>query len=235
MKQFVGFPAKMDFTPLPNLFFSQLLPGIDDLAELKTTLHVFAAVYRKKGSPQFASFKELLGNVSLMESLRGLGKSPEEALRQALDAATRRGTVLHVELGDGENEDIYLINNDTSKQALAKIQSGEIKLGGLKVTAPEPAPAEPPPDIFTLYEQNIGMLTPMIAEELREAEKLYPPDWIHDAIKEAVALNKRNIRYITRILERWSEEGKTDGTHQRYPKTGPDKYVKGKYGHMVQR
>jgi DnaD/phage-associated family protein len=235
MKQFVGFPAKMDFTPLPNLFFSQLLPGINDLAELKATLHVFAAVYRKKGSPQFASFKELLGNVSLMESLRGMDNPPEEALRQALDAATRRGTVLHVELGDGENEDIYLINNDASRQALAKIQSGEIKLGGLKATTPEPVPAEPPPDIFTLYEQNIGMLTPMIAEELREAEKLYPLDWIHDAIKEAVALNKWNIRYITRILERWSTEGKTDGTHQRYPKTGPDKYVKGKYGHMVQR
>jgi len=235
MKQFAGFPAKMDFTPLPNLFFSQLLPGIDDLAELKTTLHVFAAVYRKKGSPQFASFKELLGNVSLMESLRGLGKSSEEALKQALVAAIRRGTVLHVELGDGENEDIYLINNDASKQALAKIQSGELKLGGLKATTPEPAPAEPPPDIFTLYEQNIGMLTPMIAEELREAEKLYPLDWIHDAIKEAVALNKRNIRYITRILERWSEEGKTDGTHRRYSKKDPDKYFKGKYGRLVQR
>lgn len=235
MKQFTGFPAKMDFTPLPNLFFSQLLPGIDDLAELKATLHVFVAVYRKKGSPQFVSFKELLGNVSLMESLRGMDNPPEEALKQALDAAIRRGTLLHVQLADGESEDIYLINNDANKPAIARIQSGELKLGGLKVTATEPAPAEPQPDIFTLYEQNIGMLTPMIAEELREAEKLYPPDWIHDAIKEAVALNKRNIRYITRILERWSTEGKTDGTHQRYPKTGPDKYVKGKYGHMVQR
>ena len=131
MKQFAGFPAKMDFTPLPNLFFSQLMPGIDDLAELKTTLHVFAAVYRKKGSPQFASFKELLGNVSLMESLRGLGKSPEEALKKALVAAIRRGTVLHVELGDGENEDIYIINNDASKQALDKIKSGDCAGGRL--------------------------------------------------------------------------------------------------------
>ncbi len=95
--------------------------------------------------------------------------------------------------------------------------------------------AEEQPDIFTLYEENIGMLTPLIADELREAEKLYPENWIKDAIKEAVSLNKRNIRYIVRILEHWLAEGKGDGTHRRYSKTDPDKYIKGKYGHMVQR
>ena len=79
------------------------------------------------------------------------------------------------------------------------------------------------------------MLTPMIAEELREAEKLYPEGWIRDAIKEAVSLNKRSIRYIVRILERWSAEGKSDGTYRRYSKTDPDKYIKGKYGHIVRR
>jgi DnaD/phage-associated family protein len=79
------------------------------------------------------------------------------------------------------------------------------------------------------------MLTPMIAEELREAEKLYPETWISDAIKEAVFRNKRNIRYIIKILERWSAEGKSDGTYRRdsAEKTGPDKYIKQKYGHMV--
>ena len=231
---FTGFPARIDFTPIPNLFFSQLLPGIDDLAELKTTLHVFAATYRKKGSPQFVSFKELLSNASLMEGVKCVGKAPEVVLKEALDKAAQRGTLLQVTLGDGDKEDIYLINNDANKKVLARVESGELKLSGLKAMAPEPAAAGPVPDIFTLYEQNIGMLTPMIAEELKEAEKIYPQDWLQDAIKEAVALNKRNIRYITRILERWSTEGKTDGTHPRHPETGPDKYLKGKYGRLVQ-
>ncbi|GAH84943.1 unnamed protein product, partial [marine sediment metagenome] len=31
MEQFRGFPAKMQFTPLPNLFFSSLLPQISDI------------------------------------------------------------------------------------------------------------------------------------------------------------------------------------------------------------
>lgn len=233
---FAGFPAKMDFTPIPNLFFSQLLSGIDDLAELKVTLHVFAVTYRKKGSPQFVSFKELLSNISLMEGLKCVGKTPEVVLKEALDRATQRGTLLQVTLGDGDKQDIYLINNDANKKVLAKVESGDLKLSGLKAMAPEPAVAGLVPDIFTLYEQNIGMLTPLIAEELKEAEKLYPQDWLHDAIKEAVALNKRNIRYITRILERWSTEGKkTDGTHPRRSQTGPDKYFEGKYGHLVRR
>jgi DNA replication protein len=71
---------------------------------------------------------------------------------------------------------------------------------------------------------------------LRDAEQRYPQGWIRDAINEAVALNKRSWRYIARILENWSTEGRSDGTHRGdTKKTGPDKYLKQKYGHMVQR
>jgi DNA replication protein len=91
-------------------------------------------------------------------------------------------------------------------------------------------------NIFALYEQNIGIITPMIAEELKDAERLYPPEWIEEAFKEAVALNKRSWRYIARILERWASEGKDSGEYKRDAKKGgPDKYVKGRYGHLVKR
>jgi DnaD/phage-associated family protein len=79
------------------------------------------------------------------------------------------------------------------------------------------------------------MLTPMIAEELAEAERLYPGDWIRDAVREAVSLNKRNWRYIARILENWSAEGRSDGTHKRDTKKSTDKYNGQKYGHLFQR
>ena len=96
---------------------------------------------------------------------------------------------------------------------------------------------EEKPSIFALYEQNIGLLTPMIAEELKEAEKLYPVSWIEEAFKEAVSLNKRNWRYIARILERWASEGKESGEFRRDSKEekGPSRYLKGKYGHLVRR
>ena len=237
MNKFQGFPARAEYTSIPNAFFGSLLPEIDDLAELKTTLHVIAALYRKKGYPRLVSFNELLGNAALMGSLKGVGEQPEEVLRRALEKAIGRGTLIHLALDkDGTTDNVYFLNDESGRQAAAKIDSGELKPGGLKAGRKPDVPSEEMPDIFTLYEQNIGMLTPMVADELREAEKLYPPDWLRDAIREAVLHNKRNIKYISKILENWSVEGRSDGTYQRNSQeTGPDKYFKGKYGHMVRR
>ncbi|MFC1987793.1 DnaD domain-containing protein [Chloroflexota bacterium] len=239
MKEFTGFPTKMQFTPIPNLFFSSLLSQISDIAEVKTTLHIFWSLYQKRGYPRFITYQELLGDTSLMSSLKGGEKPPDEVLGDALKMAVKRRTILHLVLViDGTSEDVYFINTESDRRVVAKIQNGELTLAGLKAggQAYPDVETEPQPDIFTIYEQNIGMLTPMIAEELREAEKLYPEAWIGDAIKEAVSLNKRSWRYIARILERWSAEGRSDGTYRRdFKKTDPDKYIKGKYGHMVKR
>jgi DNA replication protein len=237
MKEFQGFPARMEFTAIPNLFFSGLLPAIDDMAELKTTLHIIAQLYRKKGYPRYVSRAELLGDAVLMGGLGGGEESPEEALRRGLELAAGRGTLLHLTLDrDGAAEDVYLLNDETGRQAAAKIESGELRLAGVRAAASPPVAAAEPPDIFTLFEQNIGILTPMIAEQLRDAESSYPPDWLRDAIREAVNHGKRKWSYIAAILERWAVEGKTDGTHQRdIKKADPDRYIKGKYGHMVQR
>jgi len=84
-----------------------------------------------------------------------------------------------------------------------KIRSVQIR------TLEEPA-SEQPRDIYSLYERNIGMLTPILAEELQEAEHRYPPEWIQDAFREAVRANVRNWKYINGILKRWDREGKKD-------------------------
>jgi len=239
MKQFNGFPTKMQFTSIPNVFFSRLLPQINDIAELKTTLHIFWLLYPKKGYPRFTTYRELLNNKSLMSSLREGDKSPDEVLRKALEMAIERGTILHIVLDrDGAPEDVYFLNTESDRRVVAKIRNGELALAGLKAggQAYLDVETEELPDIFTLYEQNIGMLTPMIADELREAEKLYPETWIRDAVKEAVNHSKRKWSYISAILENWSSEGRSDGKYKRdSKKADPDKYIKGKYGHMVQR
>jgi len=239
MKEFSGFPARMQFTPIPNPFFSQILPQISDVAELKITLHVFWLLYSKRGYPRFTTYRELLGNKSLIDNLRECEKSASEMLHDALAMAVKRGTILHLVMErDGKQEDLYFLNTESDRQAVAKIQNGELALAGWKAGGqvyPD-VEAEQQPDFFTLYEQNIGLLTPIIADELREAEKLYPEAWIGDAIREAVKQGKRKWSYISAILERWATEGRGDGTYQRDPKkTDPDKYTKGKYGHMVRR
>jgi len=233
MTKFEGFPSggRVQYTAVPNAFFSGLLPQITDVTELKTILYVMASLYTKKGSPRYVAVSELLENSALMQGI----DNSEEKLRGALKLAVDHGALVSVTTeGEEKPQDIYFLNDEPNRHVVEKIKSGELKLAGLKAAKAIPVAAEPLPDIFTLYEQNIGILTPMISEELRDAESRYPAGWIHDAIKEAVLHNKRNIRYITKILENWSVEGRSDGTYQRDTKEkGPQKYFKGKYGHAV--
>ena len=234
MIEFKGFPARMQFTPVPNLVFSVLLPEISDISELKVLLHIFELIYLKKGSFRFLTHKELLNNASLRRNK----ELTEDQLLKTLDNLVSKGAILHLILKQTDRtEDVYFLNSEANRLVVAKIQNGEILLPDIKYDKTlQSSPAEPS-DIFTLYEQNIGMLTPIIADELKEAQKQYAETWIKEAIKEAASLNKRNWRYIARILEHWSSEGKNGGTYRRYIKKNadPDKYIRGKYGHMVQR
>ena len=237
MKPFQGFPARMDFTPIPNLFLSRLMPQISDIAELKTTLYIFMSLYSKKGYPRFVIFGELLSNTSLMQSLNQTGKPVVEVIKDALKSCVKRGILLHFTADiNGKTEDIYFLNTQSDKEVMERIKSGELNLPGFEPKTISNSQTEDLPDIFTLYEENIGMLTPIIADELKDAEKLYPEIWIRDAIKKAVSQNTRKWNYISAILERWSAEGRDDGAYRRdAEKEDPDKYIKGKYGHMVRR
>ncbi len=228
-KPFSGFPQKVSFTPIPNLFFSALLPQIDDIAELKLSLHIFWTLYQRRGYPRFITYRELITDRTLVRGVGGLGK-PEEVLRHALKQAVERGILLHV---SHEDDDLYFLNNEEGRRTKEKVESGEIPLGRV-IREPELG-VEEQPNIFSLYEENIGLITPIIAEELREAEKLYPASWIEAAFREAVSLNKRSLRYILRILERWAAEGKDSGELGRDHKKEETKYIKGRYGHLVKR
>jgi len=74
-------------------------------------------------------------------------------------------------------------------------------------------PAGHTESVYSVYEANIGPLTPMIADALDDAESEYPLPWILDAIQIAVERNARNWRYIEAILRRWQAEGKDSGKH----------------------
>jgi len=211
MQGFAGFPAgKLPVTPIPNLFFSDLLPLIDHLAELKVTLHLFWLIGRKTGALRYARLDELLKDDRL---LAGLGETPaaaEAALRDALERAVARGTLLHLTVQRaGVTEEWYMVNSANGREVVEKLRSGELDV--LADSAEDVQLQVERPTIFVLYEQNIGLLTPMIANELRDAERHYPAEWIADAFREAVAMNKRNWKYVRAILERWRVQGKDTG------------------------
>ncbi len=235
MKSFSGFPAgKVHFTPLPNLFFSKLLPAIDDLAELKVTLHIFWLLHQKKGYPRYVSRRELEADGVLLGGLKGTGQEPEERLEQALERAVARGTLLHVTAQQGdERNDWYFMNTDVGRRTVDKICHGELKLDAV-VTPSEVRLEVERPNIFVLYEQNIGLLTPLIAEELRDAEKTYPADWIEEAFRIAVEHNARRWRYVHSVLERWATEGKDREKARRGSKEDRRRYIEGKYAEYIE-
>lgn len=77
-------------------------------------------------------------------------------------------------------------------------------------------------NVFTLYESNIGPLTPIIADQLKDAENTYVFSWIEEAITLSVTNNKRNWRYCETILKRWKESGKDDGKGKPEAKAQPE-------------
>jgi DnaD/phage-associated family protein len=234
MKGFSGFPAgKMRVTSIPTLFFSELLPAIDDMAELKVTLHIFWLLSQKKGHPRYVSVKELSGDGVLLGGLKSLGQGAGESLREGLKRAVARGTLLHVAVEqDGKRDDIYFMNTDQGRQAVEKIRGGQLELG-VTVLAAEPPVEVERPNIFVLYEQNIGLLQPLIAEQLKDAEQTYPGEWIEEAFQIAAERNKRKWAYVRAILERWATEGKDDGKGKRDSRKDRRRYIEGKYAEYI--
>ncbi len=253
MTAFNGFPSgKNPFVPIPEIFFTQVLPEIEDSAELKITLHLFWLLAQKQGNPRCTSDRELLMDATLLHSLRRRGdpRPTEERLRQGLDLAVTRGTLLRIHLKlmtegrDGaETITWYFFNTARSRKVVAELQGGEMIPVRLLNSVAEQEPDEQEdshemlaqteergyterspeqlshhmqnvqvhierPNIFTLYEQNIGLLAPLLAEELQDAAEHYPADWIEAAFREAVQHNKRKWTYIRAILRRWETEGR---------------------------
>ncbi len=218
--KFSGFPDRVRSIPAPAPLFGQLLEQIDDLAELKCALRVIGLLQRKKGYPRFVTLREALADRTLATAL-----GSADAIPDALDACVRRGTLAMAVMERGGNEErLYALNTERDRLALSRTAAEAIVVG-YSQTQPNPEPWDATierPNIFALYEANIGMLSPMLADELKEAEALYPMDWIEDAFREAAAQNVRSWRYIARILESWEREGRSagrsDGKSRRYSK-----------------
>lgn len=73
--------------------------------------------------------------------------------------------------------------------------------------------------ISRAYESVIGIINPMIADELREASTAYPVQWIMDAIHESAVQNKHSWKYISAILARWKAQGNQEAMKR--PQTVP--------------
>jgi len=163
----------------------ELLKQIDDLEELKVTLAVLRYVEQAEGNFHSLQAADLEGMVHDAQA--------------GLEKAAKRGTLIRV---DKENGTRFFLNSPRGRAAAEAYTQGNWKPGKENAGA-----LVERPNIFKLYEENIGPLTPLIADALKDAEETYPPEQVAEALEIAVKMNKRSWKYVEAILRRWKEEG----------------------------
>ena len=219
MSNFKGFRDSESFTQLPDSFFQKLLAEIDDLAELKVTLFFLWQVQHMEG-PYRA-----LRQADFDEKALGL---PADEVAAGLEKAAQRGSILEVE---HEADGVYFLNSPRGRaaaEAFTKRESGE-------AGKTQAAPMVERPNLFKLYEENIGPLTPMIADMLKDAEGTYSQEWVAEALEIAVKKNIRNWKYVEAILKRWKEKGEHEGKDRQDAEKGSERYTKSEFEEYLDR
>lgn len=197
----------MGFTPVPSPLLGNLLAEISDPAELRVTLRFIWLVNQKKGIPRPVRLDELAADRVIAAALGARGDALESKVAGALQAAVDRGTLLELE---GEEIPAFVLNTEPERRAVARLKRNRVGDRARGEVRAEPAPVVPEkPNIFVLYEQNIGPLTPIVGQILNDARLSFPEEWIKEAIQIAVANNARNWKYVSAILDRWASEGRS--------------------------
>jgi DNA replication protein len=206
-----GFPPGVEFTPIPNPLLARWLEEVDDLNEIKVTLRAIWLLHRKKGSPRPLRPDELSSDRTISAALKMAGAELEEAIRAALDQSVRRGVLLRARPAEGP--EMYFLNTETERRAIARWYPAPDLADRQepRETWPVGAPTAPRSRVFAVYEENIGPLTPILAERLAEAQAEHGDEWVIDAISVAVENNARRWSYAAAVLDRWANEGRDHG------------------------
>ena len=217
MSNFNGFTSSETFTQFPDSFI-HLLKEIDDTAELKVTLYAIWRIehieghFRAMCDTDFET--ESLG-MSLEEIQTGLGKSVE------------RGTMLRSE---HEADVFYFLNSPRGRLSAEAFAKGNWRESARIMSEPRSKS-----NVFKLYEENIGALTPLLSDMLREAEKNYPSEWFEEAFEIAVSRNIRNWKYVEAILTRWKEKGKDERKDQQDSVKDAKRYTDSEFSEFINR
>ena len=245
---FSGFPRGVRCTPVPDPLLGSLLEQISDIAELKVALRGIWLLQQQRGSLPVLSVGQLLSDRVLIGGLKtqgdeapgnqSPGDKPQWRVLRGFRAAVNRGIFLGYQQESSRPEEaFFLLNTEAGRRALARwTKAGATPMSssptGKQFSASSTVvpSIEEKPNIFARYEDNIGTISPMLAEELKEAETEYSCSWIDEAFKIAVTQNKRNWGYISAILRRWAAEGrdggKDNGKSGRHTQADhPEKYI----------
>ncbi|MDD2920784.1 MAG: DnaD domain protein [Anaerolineales bacterium] len=217
MTPFNGFTSQETFTQIPDSLL-QMLNEIEDVAELKVTLYALWRIEHIEGN-----FRALCQTDFESDAL---GLNSQE-VKLGLEKSIARGTLLK---SSYEADTFYFLNSPRGRLAAEAFAKGQWRESARIMSAPLKKS-----NVFKLYEENIGALTPLLSDMLREAEKNYPSEWFEEAFEIAVSRNIRNWKYVEAILTRWKEKGKDERKDKQDAAKDAKRYSESEFSEFINR
>src|SRR5437588_7267128 len=184
-----------DSVVVSQALFLDLLPRIGDLAQSKAVMMV---AYFSADSDAPGVDQEVLLRPGVVQTVVG-GASPEPGearMKAVLDRAVANGTLLRIAVGERARRVQFLLASPGNRALVRALGAGDTRAATMLRVEDDESIAVYRPNVYAVYEQHIGPLTPLVAESLRSAERSYPRDWLEEAIREASRLNHRSWRYV---------------------------------------
>jgi DNA replication protein len=201
---------------IPGELFDRLI-ATQDLSELKAIL----CVLRLSGTAATRAVPSAeLRAPQVARAIAGPHnpEGGEKRAQRAVDRAVTNGALLRITVGPASNCQQYLLPaTPQARSVVERLRADEMGTAVELGLPPDTDLSVYRPNVFAFYEQHLGPLTPLVADQLRDAERSYPRIWIEEAIIAAADSNTRSWRYIETILSRWEETGAPSGSAARPP------------------
>ena len=203
MKSIGGFPLADDYatTRVPNAVLGRVLAEVEDADVIKLVLRAIWLLERQNGYPRVISVEQLRADRVLSVVL-----GDENAFGSTLEDAIDRGVLVRVAI---DGVDRLMLNTESARRVLS---------GALGVAVDEdqngegdgwdvPAARSIGVNAFRAYEENIGVLSPMIRESILSSLEDFTDEEITQAIRIAVENESRSWSFVAGVLRRWAREG----------------------------
>lgn len=219
-----------EFVNIPESFFLEHISKINDSDLYKLLLYIFWRFSKTDSLINFITTPAILSDEIFCDNFGEKRDEIKERISLLIKSAIELEVLIKCKHPKHSETSLYFYNSPKNNILAESIAKGEIpfeEIRNINISISKP-------NIFKLYEENIGALTPIIAETIEDAENNYPLEWIEEAINIAVTNNVRRWKYIQAILERWQEEGRNARRDKKDSEEDRKKYLGGKFNDLIE-
>ena len=135
------------------------------------------------------------------------------ATEQPMSGSEETPPLIERDTSPAETADITEITTENTEETTTTSGGGSESAG-----LPDDVPFG---EVAKVYQNEIGLYSAVIADMMEDDYSTYGGQWIIDAIKVAVAANKRKYNYVRGVLRRWHTEGRQDEQTKQQQDTAP--------------